>query len=217
MNRTFLTILFGVTAILATQAQTTQLCMVKEYHQSQPKTPLPGVKVTVSDAPTCISDSLGRISLRFRTLKPGDPVRVISVEKEGYEIFNKSSLEQWSVSLSQQPFVIVLVRSDYFKQLKSRLRQKVVISYRINYEKKKNELERLLQEGKLQEEEYRRKLNELEDRYDSQMKKIDSFFNHLADIDSSLIEQTGELIAKLEEEGKTDEVLATLEQFIQLY
>ena len=128
---TILTVAMAVT--LTALAQATQPCIVKQYNQRQQKTPLSGVQVEVRGAGSAVSGADGRLTLRFTTLKPGDRVPVRSITKAGYEIFNKVAVDQWNITRNNTPFVIVLVRSDYFNQLKSSLKQTSVSSYKAKY------------------------------------------------------------------------------------
>ena len=94
MNRAFLTLIALIAISLTTLAQATQPCIVKQYNQKQQKTPLPGVQVEVRDAGSAASGADGTLTLKFATLKPGDRVTLRRVTKNGYEIFNKTAVDQ---------------------------------------------------------------------------------------------------------------------------
>ncbi len=204
MKRAFLSIIILITA-LAAMAQATQPCVVKQYNQKQQKTPLAGVQVEVRDAGSAASGSDGRLMLSFRTLKPGDRVPFRAATKAGYELMNKTAVEQWNISRNQQPFEIVLVQSSYFTQLKSNLKQSSVDSYHQKYEQTRAELEKLKKEGKLKEQEYYDKLNELEDRYDSQLKNLDTYVDQFARIDLSELSEQEQQFIELAHAGRLDE------------
>ena len=142
MKRTCFTFIILAIALTAL-AQATQPCIVKQYNQRQQKTPLGGVQVVVRGAQTATSAANGPLTLNFATLKPGDRVPFRSATKAGYEIFNKAAVESWNISRDKTPFVIVLVRSDYFTQLKQNLKQTSVTSYKTKYEKAKADLAKL--------------------------------------------------------------------------
>ena len=133
MKRTILTLIIIFATALTAMAQATQPCVVKQYNQKQQKSPLAGVQVTVSNAGNTTSGADGRLTLTFRTLKPGDRVSLISAKKLGYEIFNKQAVEQWIIARGAT-FELVLVRSDYFAQLKEKLTQSSTDSYKAKYE-----------------------------------------------------------------------------------
>ncbi len=204
MKRTILTIII-LTVALTAMAQATQPCVVKQYNQKQQKTPLAGVQVEVRGAQTATSAANGALSLQFATLKPGDRVPFRSATKAGFELMNKTAVEQWNISRTQEPFEIVLVQSAYFSQLKSNLKQSSVDSYHKKYEQTRTELEKLKKEGKLKEQEYYDKLNELEDRYDSQLKNLDTYVDQFARIDLSELSEQEQQFIELAHAGRLDE------------
>ena len=205
MKQSFLALIFILTTALTAMAQATQPCVVKQYNQKQQKTPLAGVQVEVRDAGSAASGSDGRLTLSFRTLKPGDRVPFRAATKAGYELMNKDAVEQWNISRDQKPFEIVLIQSAYFTQLKSNLKQSSVDSYHQKYEQTLAELEKLKKDGKLKEQEYNDKLNELEDRYDSQLKNLDAYVDQFARIDLSELSEQEQQFIELAHAGRLDE------------
>ncbi len=204
MKRYILTLAILATALTAL-AQATQPCVVKQYNQKQQKTPLAGVQVEVRGAQTATSAANGAVTLQFATLKPGDRVPFRSATKAGFELMNKTAVEQWNISRDQKPFEIVLIQSAYFTQLKGKLKQSSVDSYHEKYEKARAELEKLQKEGKLKEQEYYDKLNELEDRYDSQLKNLDTYVDQFARIDLSELSEQEQQFIDLAHAGRLDE------------
>ena len=204
MKKVFLTLIILVTT-LGAMAQATQPCVVKQYNQKQQKTPLAGVQVEVRDAGSAASGADGRLTLSFRTLKPGDRVPFRAATKAGFELMNKTAVEQWNISRDQKPFEIVLIQSAYFTQLKGKLKQSSVDSYHKKYEKARADLEKLQKEGKLKEQEYYDKLNELEDRYDSQLKNLDTYVDQFARIDLSELSEQEQRFLELAHAGRLDE------------
>ena len=205
MKQSFLALIFILTTALTAMAQATQPCVVKQYNQKQQKTPLAGVQVEVRDAGSAASGSDGRLTLSFRTLKPGDRVPFRAATKAGFELMNKAAVEQWIISRNQQPFEIVLIQSAYFTQLKSNLKQSSVDSYHQKYEQTLAELEKLKKDGKLKEQEYNDKLNELEDRYDSQLRNLDAYIDQFARIDLSELSEQEQQFIELAHAGRLDE------------
>ena len=204
MKRVFLTLII-LAAALTAMAQATQPCVVKQYNQKQQKTPLAGVQVEVRDAGSAVSAANGAVTLQFATLKPGDRVPFRAATKAGFELMNKTAVEQWNISRDQKPFEIVLIQSAYFTQLKGKLKQSSVDSYHEKYEKTRAELEKLQKEGKLKEQEYYDKLNELEDRYDNQLKNLDAYVDQFARIDLSELSEQEQQFIELAHAGRLDE------------
>ena len=190
---------------LTAMSQATQPCIVKQYNQKQQKTPLAGVQVEVRDAGSATSDKAGLFTLKFATLKPGDRVPFRSAIKSGYELMNKMAVEQWNIAREQQRFEIVLIQSTYFTQLKEKLKQSSIDSYHRKYEETRKLLEKQQKEGKLKEQEYFQKLNELEDRYDNQLKNLDAYVDQFARIDLSELSEQEQQFIELAHAGRLDE------------
>lgn len=199
--------IFILATALTTMAQATQPCVVKQYNGKQAKTPLSGVRVHVDGAQTATSGNDGRFTLTFLTLKPGDHIRNASAMKPGYVIFNMSAVEQWNISRSNTPFILVLVKSEEFKQLKGKLTQTSTDTYRAKYEQAVQDLERQKKEGKLKEEEYNKKYDELDARYQEQLKNLDNYIDQFARIDLSEVSAEEQHILDMMQEGKLEEAL----------
>lgn len=147
------------------------------------------------------------LTLKFTTLKPGDRVFVRSVTKNGYELFNKAAVEQWNITRNNNPFIIVLVKSDYFTQLKNNLKETSVSSYKAKYDQAKADLAKQQIEGKLNEEEYQKKLNDIEDQLDNQLRNIDSYIDVFARFDLSELSEEEERIIEMVQNGQIDEAV----------
>lgn len=209
--------LFGIVVLLLTMtlsawAQATQPCIVKQYNQKQPKTPLAGVEVMASNAGSTVSATDGSLTLSFRTLKPGDKVNLISAKKAGYEIFNTEAVAQWNISRNSAPFTLVLVKSEYMAQLKGNLTQSSTESYKAKYEKAVRDLERQKKEGKLKEDEYNRRYDELDASYQEQLKNLDNYIDQFARIDLSEVSAEEQRILDMVQEGKIEEAVKAYEE-----
>ena len=192
-------------------SQTTQPCVVTQYNQKQPKTPLAGVEVMASNAGSTVSGADGRLTLSFRTLKPGDKVRLISAKKAGYELFNSEAVEQWNISRNSTPFSLVLVKSEYFSHLKGKLTQSSTDSYQSKYQQAVRELERQKKAGKLKEEEYNRKYDDLEAKYQEQLTNLDNYIDQFARIDLSEVSEEEQRILDMVQEGRIDDAVKAYE------
>ena len=211
MKQRLIFLLAALSLTLTILAQATQPCLVKQYNQKQQKTPLAGVQVTVGNAGSATSGADGRITLTFRTLKPGDKVNLISAKKAGYELMNKAAVEQWFIARDNTPFSLVLVRSDYFNQLKDRLTQTSTDSYRAKYEQAIQQLEQQKKTGKLKEAEYNQKLDELETSYQAQLSNLDNYIDQFAHIDLSEVSAEEQRILDMVEAGRIDEAVKAYE------
>lgn len=198
--------------ILNVMAQATQPCLVKKYNQKQAKTPLAGVQVMVNNAGSAVSDVNGSILLTFRTLKPGDKVKLISAKKEGFELMNKTAVEQWNISRNNTPFSLVLVESNYFFKLKEKLTETSTESYKTKYEQAVQELEEQKKAGQLMEEEYNKRYDELETKFQDQLTNLDNYIDQFARIDLSEVSADEQRILDMVQDGQIDEAVKAYEQ-----
>jgi tetratricopeptide (TPR) repeat protein len=211
MKRLFLCALAFAVCSQALFAQSTQPCIVLQYNQKEAKSPLPGVEVMASNAGSTVSDNAGRLTLSFRTLKPGDKVNLISARKAGFELFNTEAVAQWNISRDQSPFTLVMVKKDYFDQLKAKLTQTSTDSYRTKYEQAARELDQQKKAGKLKEEEFNRKYDALEAQYQTQLSNLDNYIDQFARIDLSDVSEEERQILEMVEQGRIDEAVKAYE------
>ena len=189
-------------------AQTSQEGVVKEYNEQLAKTALGQVEIVVTNAGSTVSDSKGRFRLEFRTLKPGDKVKVKRIEKLGYVIFNKEAIDQWIISKDKKPFAIVMCQGERFKKIRDNYNAISSASYKKQRGKDEMRLENERKAGILKEEESEKAMKALKDEYDRQLENLDNYIdrfaridlNELSDQEASIIQlvQTGEIEAAIE-------------------
>lgn len=200
-----------ILSALAAGAKTVQTGVVREYKGKAKKTALAGVELQVYPAQSTASDRNGNFRLEFLTLKPGERINVRRIEKEGYEIFNKDALEQWNLNPTA-PFMIVMCRSDMFKQLKDTYYKNSGERYARQYRKAQDELKRLKDQNKIQQKEYIERLEQLEQEYGRQLENLDNYVDRFARIDLSEISPVEQQIIELVQAGKIDEAIAKYEE-----
>ena len=166
-------------------AQIVQHGIVKEYQESMSKTPLAGVDIVVLNAGTTFSDKDGNFSLKFRTQKIGDRVQYRRIEKLNYEIFNKEALDQWYISSHEKPFVVVMCESSKFKRIRDNYNKIASESYAKQLIRDERKLKQDLEAGKIKEEEYRRKVEDVKVFYEEQLENIDTYLDRFTRIDLS--------------------------------
>ena len=200
-----------ILSALAAGAKTVQTGVVREYKGKAKKTALAGVELQVYPAQSTVSDRNGNFRLEFLTLKPGERINVRRIEKEGYEIFNKDALEQWNLNPTA-PFMIVMCRSNMFKQLKDTYYKNSGERYARQYRKAQDELKRLKDQNKIQQKEYIERLEQLEQEYGRQLENLDNYVDRFARIDLSEISPVEQEIIELVQAGKIDEAIAKYEE-----
>lgn len=200
-----------ILSALAVGAKTVQTGVVREYKGKAKKTALAGVELQVYPAQSTASDRNGNFRLEFLTLKPGERINVRRIEKEGYEIFNKDALEQWNLNPTA-PFMIVMCRSNMFKQLKDTYYKNSGERYARQYRKAQDELKRLKDQNKIQQKEYIERLEQLEQEYGRQLENLDNYVDRFARIDLSEVSPVEQEIIELVQAGKIDEAIAKYEE-----
>lgn len=200
-----------ILSALAVGARTVQTGIVREYKGKAKKTALPGVELQVYPAQSTASDRNGNFRLEFLTLKAGERINVRRIEKEGYEIFNKDALDQWNLNPTA-PFMIVMCRSNMFKQLKDTYYKNSGERYARQYRKAQDELKRLKDQNKIQQKEYIERLEQLEQEYGRQLENLDNYVDRFARIDLSEISPVEQEIIELVQAGKIDEAIAKYEE-----
>lgn len=201
-------------------AQTVQTGAVTEYKETLTQRPLGGVELLISNAPTTVSDKKGKFSLQFQTLRPGQKVNIRRIEKSGYEIFNKDALEQWNIN-PDEPFVIIMVRSDRFKEIKDNYSRISSRSYEEQYLKEKERLQEEHEAGRLTVEQLSTEIVRLQEEYDRQLLNLDNYIDRFARIDLSSLTKVELEIIELVKRGEIDKAiqkydeLNLLEDYVQ--
>ena len=196
----------------ASFAQTSQKGVVKEYREENNKRPLAGVEVEITNAGSVVSDRKGDFLLEFRTFKPGQKVNIRRIEKTGYEIFNKEALEQWNIN-PDEPFTIVMVKQELFKQIRDNYSRISSQSYAEQYDKEKAALDKERQEGRLSEERHREELERLSNWYDAQLDNLDNYVDRFARIDLAELDENERAIIELVKEGKLEDAMARYDEW----
>lgn len=192
-------------------AQTVQLGVVKEYNERAKKTPLGGVEIKIVSAGSTVSDEAGAFALSFLTLMPGDRICVRSIEKIGYEVFNKEAVEQWNLSPAT-PFELVMCRSDRFKAIRDNYERHASANYERQYKSDVEAVNRLKSENKILDADYRRQLREIQEAYDRQLNNLDAYVDRFARIDLSELSEEEQKIIEQVEQGRFEEAVATYEK-----
>jgi tetratricopeptide (TPR) repeat protein len=193
-------------------AQIVETGCVKEYNERMEKTPLDQVEIIVSNAGSTVSDSLGNFVLEFRTLKVGDKVSVRRIEKIGYEVFNTDVLDHWVISNDDQPFSIVMCKSEKFKRIRDNYSAISSASYEKQMKKEMRLLEVERKEGRIKEEQYQYELFRLNEEYDKQLENLDNYIDKFSRIDLSELSDSEAAIIELLQQGDVETAIAQYEE-----
>lgn len=212
MKKNYLfTLLICLGSITTSMGQTTQNGFVKEYKETLKKQPLGGVEMLITNAPSTVSDKKGNFALEFQTMRPGQKVNVRRIEKLGYEIFNKEALEQWNIN-PEEPFTIIMVRSDRFKKIRDNYSAVSSASYARQFEKEMKALEEERNAGKITKEQLRNEIIRLQEEYDRQLNNLDNYIDRFARIDLSELNKNEQEIIALVQAGEIETAIARYEE-----
>ena len=217
--RTYLLLLVLLLCSMGTMAmaQAVQNGRVVQYNGKEGKTPLMNVSVSAVGAPAVRSDADGLFALQFRTLHAGDAIQFRRVELAGYEVMNTEALAAARVAntsgdAATEPFVIVMCKSNELSRLRDGYRDVATARYQKQLEEAQAQLQRLKKEGKMQQAEYDKQLDALEEKYEAQMRTLDTYVDKFARIDLSELDEAEAQIIALVQEGKIDEAIARYEE-----
>lgn len=188
-------------------SQTIQNGVVMEYRMWNKKKPLAGVEIDVKYAGSTTSDKKGEFQLKFNTLKPGTRVSVNQIEKSGYEIFNKEAVNQWNLSGDGQPFMIIMARSKDMMKLRDNYSSQSSKSYKKQREKETARINQMLADGKIKEQEHKKRLRELEDWYAQKIGNINTYVDHFSRFDLSELSKEENEIIRLVQQGEFDDAI----------
>lgn len=198
-----LTSIFSMVVSLTISGQSMQKGIVQEYNGPAANRPLAGVEIRIKKANSTVSDKDGKFTLRFNDLSSGDRVEVLSLEKKGYELFNKSEIEQWNIN-PNIPHLIVM------RNIAKRKKEEEVLY--TNYNKRRAEdvakIKRLVAENRSKDDTIRM----LRDSIDQLPGRLDGFIDYIVRIDLSTLAQEELELMQLVKEGKIQEALSGYER-----
>ena len=180
-------------------AQVTERGYVREYNGRLEKKPLAMVEIKVANAGTTTSSEDGSFLIQFRTQKAGDRVSLTRLHKEGYELFNKTSVQQWNISNSGRPFELLMCSSKRFKEIYDRYARVSYESYAKRQKADERKLEEEREAGILRENDYIKKITALREEYNKKLDNIDNYIDRFARIDlTSLTEKEADILEILQ-------------------
>lgn len=194
-------------------AQVQQKGIVKEYRGADEKVPLAGVEISVNNAPRTMSAQDGTFNLQFRSLHAGDLVSVRSIQKAGYEIFNKEALEQWIISgRAEIPFTIVMCPVAQFKRMRDNYERVSSANYEAQFKKEKAQLAQKRDAGKMSQSQYETAVQKANANYEQRRSQITLVAEKFSRIDLSELSTSEREVIKLVQRGELDRAIMTAEE-----
>lgn len=151
-----------------------------------------------------MSDSLGAFSINMHDKKEGDPIVLASVSKQGYELHDKDCIGRQMAYSTKVPIYILMVDLKQLAIDKRKIEEKAYDVAEENYQKKLAELEKRRDEAAITAENYYQELQELQRRYESYLSLIDDMADRYARTDYDQLDSIDYQINLCIENGELD-------------
>lgn len=149
------------------RAQTQQGFVKSIGRPNKPGVALSGVTIRMQGMVNAVvSSSNGEFQLMAENKKDGDPLVLLSIQKNGYELKDKSLIGRQLVFSSRVPIEIVMVDKNQLEADKKRIEDNAYRVAEENYQKKKEEIEKQIQNNEITAKQYQEELQQLNDKYD---------------------------------------------------
>ena len=150
----------------------------------KPGTALSNVTIRMKGAYSAVlSDSKGHFSIAMPDKKDGKAIVIQSVYKKGYELKDKSIIGRPQPFSTTNPIEIVMVNSAQLIADKQRIERNAYKTAEKNYKKKLDKLSKQVKEREITAEQYRKELNELQNKYEAYQSLIGDMADRYARTD----------------------------------
>lgn len=151
-----------------------------------------------------VSDDEGHFNITIPNKKDGDPIVLLSVRKNGYDLQDKNLTGRQLIYSSRVPIYITMVD---LKQLEADRRRIQENAYRVaeeNYQKNLSELNQQKEEKEISVERFRQELQVLEDKYEKYLSLVSKMSERYARTDYDLLDSIDYQINLCIENGELD-------------
>ena len=174
--------------------------------KNKPSVPVDGAVIRIRGNHNAVqSHEDGEFSLLLYNMENGDPYSIASIVKSGYEPAEQELLGRKIPCSDKVPLKILLVSRAQLQQEKDEIAEKARTNVEAYYEKRLAELNRLLEAQSLSEQEYSRRLEELEWQYERFEPLLQAMSDKLARIDFERMDSLTVLIQNAIENGYPEE------------
>ena len=165
-------------------AQTQQGFVKTIGRPGNPGVPLANVTIQmVGMVNATTSSTTGEFYLSAYNKKDGDAIKLLRVQKNGYELKDKDMIGRSLVFSSHVPIYITMVDSRQLEVDKKRIEGNARRVAEKNYQKKRKEIEKENKKHKLSAEKYRQELDDLQEKYDKYLSLIGDMADRYARTD----------------------------------
>lgn len=173
-----------VSIALPAKAQTQQGFVKTIGRPGNPGAPLENVTIQmVGMVNATTSSATGEFFLSAYNKKDGDAIKLLRVQKNGYELKDKDMIGRSLVFSSHVPIYITMVDSQQLEADKKRIEDNARRVAEKNYQKKREEIEKENKKHKSSAEKYRQELEGLQEIYDKYLSLIGDMADRYARTD----------------------------------
>lgn len=190
----------------------TQKGVTYRYNGKNPRTPIGGVyiKPVTADNGVVSDSSTGSFHLVLKNLTMGGRIGNVKVTKQGMMVFNKMTVDEWSVR--KEPLCLILCDVNEFQKQKKNLIAIGEREAKKKYDKKLAEFKMKNEAQQLKIVDYYNKLDSLEQEYLNALKHMDEYADVFARIDESAIDTLVQRAVELFNRGETEKSIRMLEK-----
>lgn len=205
LQRLIITIQLLAIAAIQGFGQTQQGYVKTQGRPNKPGVPLSGVTIRVRGAINSIlSGQDGRFSILMPDKKDGDALVLQQVRKQGYELCDRELIGRQLVFSTRVPVEIVMVNSEDLAANKRRIEQKAYQVAERNYQNRLKLLDQQLKQQTINTEQYRKGLQELQDRYEKYQMLISNMAERYARTDYDNLDSIDIVINQCIENGELE-------------
>lgn len=174
--------------------------------KGKPGKPIDGAVIRIRGSHNAVqSRDNGDFSVLLYDMNNGDPYAIASIVKAGYEPAEQELIGRRIPCSDKVPLEILLVSRTQLQQEKDEIAAKARANVEVYYEKRLAELNRLLAAKRLTEQEYSKRLEELEGKYERFEPLLQAMSDKLARTDYERLDSLTTLIQNAIESGDPDE------------
>lgn len=186
-------------------AQTQQGIVKTIGRPNKPGVALNGVTIRMRGALNAVvSSQTGEFRISMPNKKDGDPISLLTVQKNGYELKDKELLGRQIVFSSRVPIEILMVDQKQLAADKKRIEDNAYRVAESNYQKKLKEIEAQKQKNEITAEQYRQDLEQLQDKYEKYLALVGDMADRYARTDYDQLDSIDREINICIENGELD-------------
>ena len=211
-QRSILAILW-LSICLSVSAQTQQGFVKTLGRPNQKGVALSGVTVRVKGGHNAVlSNAQGTFAMPMPGKKPGDAYALQQVQKQGYELRDKSAVGRQYAYSDKVPLTLVMASSSQLSSDKQRIENKAYEVAERGYKAKLAQLEQQKDANSITIDQYRQLLQDLQDKFEKYQSLIDGLAEHYALVDYDALDEQEREINICIEKGDLERADSLLQQ-----